>query len=130
MLAKLQSTSGPRQAPKLAQRLARQLAGVVEGIRNRPKRQQVLNAIPAVAERGSLPELLALVDNHADMQRDAAGFTAAAQEYSRIERALHDLRADGTRRPERAALLGAQIAAATASFLAWAAALALLVVVG
>jgi len=130
MLAKLQSTSGPDRVINLAQRLARQLPAATEGIRNKPKRQQLLVAIPQTAERGSLPDLLALVDNRAEMQRDAAGFKSAVREFAQIERALHELRADGSRRPERAALLGARIAAATAGVLAWAAALVLLVVVG
>src|SRR5579864_764404 len=130
MMAKLQSSSGPRRAPRVAQHLARQLSAVAENIHNRPRRHQVLEAIPTTAEGGNLVDLLALVDNRAEMQRDAVGFDAAAREYAQIERSLHELRADGTRRPERAAILGAQIAAGTASVLAWATALVLLVVAG
>jgi hypothetical protein len=73
-----------------------------------------------VAETGSLVDMLALVDNPIERQRDALGFSAAAREYYAIQRALEGLRADGQTRPQRAAHLGASIAAATAMFLAWA----------
>jgi eukaryotic-like serine/threonine-protein kinase len=130
MLAQLQSNWGPRRAPQLVQRLASQLSSVVDGYHNRQKRQQILDTVSVVTEKGSLAELLVLVDNAGERQRDASGFDAAAREYAQIERSLHELRANGSRRPERAALLGAQIAAGTASVLAWVTALILLIVMG
>jgi hypothetical protein len=128
LLAMLQSMSGLRSARQIAQRLARQLPPVFQSFRNRARRQELLDQLPTIANTGNLVELLKLADGQVERQRDALGFNAAALEYAGIVRALQGLRADGTRRPQRAAMLGAQIAATTAMFLAWISALTLLVV--
>jgi eukaryotic-like serine/threonine-protein kinase len=125
LLAKLQAMRGPLSAPQTALRLARQLPPVFQSYRNRARRQELLERLPVVAETGSLVDMLALVENPAERQRDAVGFNAAAREYQAIERALEGLRADGKTRPQRAQHLGASIAAAAALFLAWATGLAL-----
>ena len=127
LLAKLQGVRGPRNARQTALRLSRQLAPAFQVFHNRPRRQQLLERLPAVAETGNLAEMLALVDSPVERQRDAFGFNAAVREYYGIQRALEGLRADGQTRPLRAAHLGASIAAATALFLAWATGLALVV---
>ncbi|HTS90774.1 MAG TPA: serine/threonine protein kinase [Stellaceae bacterium] len=129
MLASLQSASGPRSARHTAIRLARQLPATLQRFHNRARRKTLLEELPRLAEKGSLTELLALVDGAAERQRDSLGFAAAAREWARIERELGHLRVDGPRRPQRAALLGAQMAAGAAMFLAWAAALGLVVTV-
>jgi len=129
LLAKLQAASGPRAVRHTAARLARQLPAALERFRNRARRKQLLEELPRLAEKGSLVDLLALVDGAAERQRDNLGFTAASHEWARIERELGHLRVDGPRRPERAALLGAQMASGIAMFLAWAMALGLIVVV-
>jgi hypothetical protein len=128
LLAKLQAVRGPKSARQTALRLSRQLPPVFNAYHNRARRQQLLEQLPAVAETGSLVDMLALVENPVERQRDAIGFSAAAREYREIERALEGLRADGKTRPQRAQHLGASIAAATALFLAWATGLALVVV--
>ncbi|MGH7124017.1 MAG: hypothetical protein ACREFI_06560 [Stellaceae bacterium] len=127
MLAKLQAVRGPRSALQTARHLSRQLAPALQVFHNRPRRQQLLERLPAVVETGSLTDLLALVDSPIERQRDAFGFNAAVREYHGIQRALEGLRADGQTRPLRAAHLGASVAAATALFLAWASGLALVV---
>lgn len=127
MLAKLQSVRGPQSARQTALRLSRQLAPAFQVFHNRARRQHLLERLPAVAETGSLTDMLALVDSPFERQRDAFGFNAAVREYSGIQRALEGLRADGQTRPLRAAHLGASIAAATALFLAWATGLTLVV---
>jgi eukaryotic-like serine/threonine-protein kinase len=127
LLAKLQPLRGPKSVRQIALRLARQLPQAFQNFRNRVRRQELLERLPAVAETGDLVELLSLVDSLAERQRDALGFSAAAMEYSGIERALDGLRADGSRRAQRSAILGARIASATAMFLAWLSGLALLV---
>jgi len=129
LLAKLQSASGPRAVRHTAARLARQLPATLERFRNRARRKQLLEELPRLAEKGSLTELLALVDGAAERQRDNLGFSAAGQEWARIERELANLRVDGPRRPERATLLGAQMASGVAMLLAWAMALGLIVAV-
>ncbi|HEV3174393.1 MAG TPA: hypothetical protein VGZ72_00300 [Stellaceae bacterium] len=128
LLAKLQAARGPRGARQTALRLSRQLPPAFQAIHNRARRQQLLEQLPAVAETGSLVDMLALVDSPVERQRDAFGFSAAAREYYGIQRALEGLRADGQTRPQRAAHLGASIAAATALLLAWATGLTLVVV--
>ncbi|HMK67748.1 MAG TPA: serine/threonine-protein kinase, partial [Stellaceae bacterium] len=129
ILASLQSASGPRSARHTAIRLARQLPAALERFRNRPRRKRLLEELPRVAEKGSLTELLTLVDGAAERQRDNLGFAAAAREWARIDRELGHLRVDGPSRPQRAALLGAQMSAGVAMFLAWAMALGLVVTV-
>ena len=128
LLAKLQALRGPPSARQTALRLSQQLPPIFKSYRNRARRQELLERLPAVAETGDLAELLALVDNPVERQRDTVGFNAAAREYQELERALESLRADGKTRPQRAQHLGASIAAATALFLAWATGLALVVV--
>lgn len=127
LLAKLQSAHGPRSARQVALRLARQLPPAFQAFHNRIRRQQLLEQVPTVAETGNLVDLLALVDSPIERQRDAFGFSAAVREYYGIQHALEGLRADGRTRPQRAAHLGASIAAATAMFLAWATGLTLVV---
>jgi eukaryotic-like serine/threonine-protein kinase len=127
LLAKLQGARGPRSARQTALRLSRQLAPAFQVFHNRPRRQQLLERLPAVAETGNLTEMLALVDSPMERQRDAFGFNAAVREYYGIQRTLEGLRADGQTRPLRAAHLGASVAAATALFLAWVTGLALVV---
>lgn len=114
---------------QIALRLARQLPPTLERFRNRARRRHLLEELPRLAEKGSLVDLLALVDGPAERQRDSTGFAAAAREHAQIERELHNLRVDGPKRPERAQMLGAQMASGAAMFLAWAMALALVVVV-
>jgi hypothetical protein len=127
LLARLQSARGSGSARQTALRLSRQLAPAFQVFHNRPRRQQLLERLPAVAETGNLSDMLALVDSPIERQRDAFGFNAAVREYYGIQRALEGLRADGRTRPVRAAHLGASIAAATALLLAWATGLALVV---
>lgn len=127
LLARLQATRGPRSARQTALRLSRQLPPAFQSFHHRARRQQLLERLPAVAETGSLVDMLALVDSPAERQRDAFGFSAALREYYAIQTALQGLRSDGQTRPQRAAHLGASIAAATAMFLAWATGLVLVV---
>ena len=128
LLAKLQSSSGPRTVRQIAVRLARQLPPTLERFRNRARRRQLLEELPRLAEKGSLVDLLAFADGPAERQRDSTGFGVAAREYAQIERELYHLRVDGPKRPERAQMLGAQMASGASMFLAWAMALALVVV--
>lgn len=130
LLARLQASRGSSGARQTALRLSRQLAPCFNAFRNRARRKQLLEQLPAVAETGSLTDMLALVDSPLERQRDAFGFNSAVREYYGIQRALEGLRADGQTRPLRAAHLGASIAAATALFLAWATGLALVVMMG
>ncbi|HTZ77277.1 MAG TPA: serine/threonine protein kinase [Stellaceae bacterium] len=128
ILSHLQSVRGPDIARNTCERVARQLPAVVETFHNRARRRQMLDEIPRVASRGSLAELLALVDSVAERQRDALGFSAAVREYAMVDRALEQWRADQPRRPKRSAQLGARIASGASTFLAWASVLILLVV--
>ena len=128
ILAKLQSSRGPKSARQTALRLSRQLPQAFKAFHNRARRRQLLERLPDASEAGNLVEMLALVESPVERQRDAIGFNAALREYDNIQRTLAGLRADGKTRPQRAAQLGASLAAATAMFLAWATGLALVVV--
>jgi hypothetical protein len=127
LLTRLQAIKGPTSVPALAQRVARQLPLVIERYHNRARRARITAELPKAVAKGSLADLLILVDNAADRARDVQGYQLAQREYATIEREFDLLRIDAPKRPERAAELGQRFAATTASFLAWLIALSVLV---
>lgn len=127
LLTRLQSIKGPASVPALAQRVARQLPLVIDRYHNRARRARITAELPKAVAKGSLGDLLILVDNATDRARDVQGYQLAQREYAAVEREFDLLRVDAPKRPERAAELGQRYAATAATFLAWLIALSVLV---
>jgi hypothetical protein len=127
LLGRLQSRYGPAALPALSHRLGRHLPLLIERFHNRARRARLRADLPRSLAKGSLAELLAFLDSVPERIRDHQGFNQAKRDYATIERDLEQLRAGASKRPERAAELGARYAAVTANALAWLVALLLLV---
>ena len=130
LLTRVQSTYGPASTPALAQRIARQLPAVIDRFQNRARRKRLSEELPKLVAKGNLGNLLSLVDNAAERQRDSFGFAQAQREYAVIDRELTVLRIQTPKRPERAAELGARYAATAATLLGWLTALAVVAISG
>lgn len=124
VLARLQSFRGPLSVPALSERLASMMPPLIDRLHNRPQRARLKAALQTLAPKGSLGEILQLVDDTANERRDAQAFQAAQREYAAIEQALGVLKHDAPARPAHAATVGGRFSVTAANILAWVTAVA------
>lgn len=130
VLARLQVYGGPAQAPNLVKWAVRRAAPVIEAYHHRPTRQRLAKQLEKVAHGGRLSELLLVIDNPIEEQRDASGFAEAKRAYAVVGSELNRLAAEATRLSEHADGLAGQMSACFATVVAAAASVAVLVVLG
>ncbi len=123
VLSRLQNLRGPPSVPALSDRLARLLPPMIDRFHNRPRRAHLRQELAKIAPKGSLVELLALVDDNSHQRHDLQAFTNAQREYASIEQALGILKVGAPARPAHAAALGGRFSVTTANVLAWVTAL-------
>jgi eukaryotic-like serine/threonine-protein kinase len=128
VLARLQAHGGPPAVPNLVKWAARQAAPLVETYHHRPTRQHLTQQFEKAAQAGRLVDLMLIIDNAAEEQRDADGFIEAKRAHAAVAGELSRLAASAVRRPQQAAILAGQMAASFATLVAVAASLAFLAV--
>lgn len=128
VLARLQAHGGPAAAPNLVKWVARQAAPLVGSYHHRPTRQRLTQQFEKAAQAGRLVDLMLIIDNPAEEQRDADGFAEAKRAHAAVAGELSRLAASAVRRPQQAASLAEQMAAGFATLVAVAASLAFVAV--
>jgi eukaryotic-like serine/threonine-protein kinase len=129
-LARLQAHGGPAAAPNLAKWVARQATPLIDAYHHRPTRQRLTKQVDRATQAGKLVELMLIIDNPVERQRDAEGFAEARRAHATIAGELHRLAASTAHRPQQAASLAGQMAASFATLLAVCASLVVAVMLG
>lgn len=111
ILARLQGQYTPRPLPGLARRMAEQAGPLVARWRNREHRSAVELQLVAVAEAGLFAPMIALLDDTARLEEDAAGAIAAAAEAGRIDAILQRIEHGAQERAALSMRYGQEIAA-------------------
>ena len=112
VLAWLQGRYQPGPVPALAAWAATCAAPALAVWRNRTRREALRARIDALAQEGHLAAMLALLDDPAGRQADAAGAEQARATRAALETAIEALSNAGPARADLAARLGQEIAAA------------------
>jgi hypothetical protein len=129
-LARLQAHGGPAEAPNLVQWVARQATPLIEAYHHRPTRQRLTKQVDKATRAGKLVELMLIIDNPIERQRDAEGFAEARRAHATIAGELHRLAASAVHRPQQIADLAGQMAASFGTLLAVCALLVVAVMLG
>jgi hypothetical protein len=129
-LARLQAHGGPASAPNLVKWVARQAAPLIEAYHHRPTRQRLTKQVEKATQAGKLVELMLIIDNPVERQRDAEGFAEGRRAHATIVGELNRLAASVAHRPQQIASLAGQMAASFATLLAVCASLVVSVMLG
>ena len=130
VLARLQAHGGPPAVPNLVKWAACQAASLVEAYHHRPTRKRLAKQFEKAAQAGRLIDLMLIIDNPAEKQRDADGYAEAKRAHAAVAGELSRLSAGAVNRPQQAARLAGQMAASFATLVAVAAALVFALVLG
>jgi hypothetical protein len=87
----LQAKYGPEILLGLARWIGGQAGPVIRLFHSRETRRDLEAEIPQIVRRGSLPELLDLLDNAETKAKDQNGFTAAVAEFQKAEVEITDI---------------------------------------
>ena len=129
-LARLQAHGGPHSAPNLVKWVARQATPLIDAYHHRPTRQRLTKQVDRATAAGKLVDLMLIVDNPVERQRDAEGFAEARRAHATIVGELNRLAASVVHRPQEIASLAGQMAAGFASLLAVCASLVVAMMLG
>jgi eukaryotic-like serine/threonine-protein kinase len=130
VMARLQAYGGPAATPNLVKWAARRAVPLIEAYHHRPTRRRLAEQLEKATQAGRLSELLLVIDNPVEAQRDARGFVDAKRAHAVVERELDRLATEATQRGEHVAMLAGQMSACFATAAAIAASLAAAVVLG
>jgi hypothetical protein len=110
--------------------VVRQATPLIDAYHHRPTRQRLTKQVDRATQAGKLVELMLIIDNPVERQRDAEGFAEARRAHATIAGELHRLAASTAHRPQQAASLAGQMAASFATLLAVCASLVVAVMLG
>ena len=99
LLAEVQQAAGPSRLPYLANWCADLLKPVVNNYRNRSRRDQMTKTLQDMAVKGSIPAMVALVDNPTRREADDEGFRRAKAEFAALVEQMNWLRNGGLTKP-------------------------------
>ncbi len=85
LYAQLQTKYGPSVLLGLARWIGGQVGPVIRLFHSRETRKELENEVPRIVRGGSLPELLALLDNIETRIKDENGFTLAVAQFNAAE---------------------------------------------
>lgn len=111
LLAYVQSKNSSTAAPKLYAMFLKHLQPVLNDYKNVPMRRKLQRAALKVASRGSLNDLVRILDNKKNQRWDERGYEIARRRYRRLEYEVHKIKTDSTGLRKQARRLGQQIAA-------------------
>lgn len=115
LLAYVQSKNSSTAAPKLYAMFLKHLQPVLDDYKNVPMRQKLQRAARKVASRGSLNDLVRILDNKKNQRWDEKGYDMARRRYHRLDREVQRIKTDSQGLRRQARRLGQQIAANIAS---------------
>jgi eukaryotic-like serine/threonine-protein kinase len=130
VLTRLQANGGPAAVPNLMKWVVRQTTPLIDGYHHRPTRDRLSKQCEMATQSGKLVNLMLLIDNPVEQQRDAEGFAEARRAHAIVAGQLSRLAASAARRPQEAADLAGEMAAGFATLVACGASLAVALVLG
>ena len=122
LLAYVQSKSSATAAPKLYDMFLKYLQPAINEYKNVPMRERLHRAARKAVSKGSLNDLVRILDNRKNRTWDERGFEAARKRNALLDREIERLRTDAKSFRRQSLLLGHQIAANIGSLVAVAAA--------
>lgn len=111
LLAYVQSKNSSTTARQLYAMFLKHLQPVLEDYHNIPMREKLQRAARKAASRGSLNDLVRILDNKKNRSWDAKGFEMARRRYRQLAQELHRIRTDTEATRHQATKLGQQFAA-------------------
>lgn len=111
LLAYVQSKNSSTMAKKLYAMFLKHLQPVLEDYHNIPMRQKLQRAARKAASRGSLNDLVRILDNKKNRSWDARGFDLARRRYRRLDQEMHRIKTDTGEAKRQATRLGQRFAA-------------------
>lgn len=115
LLAHVQSKNSSLKARQLYDLFLNQLQIVLNDYRNVRLRQQLLKDARKAASKGSLNELVRIIDDAKKRRWDKRGFEGAVKRHAALDAEIRRLQTDEKRMQRQATLLGRQLAANIAS---------------
>jgi hypothetical protein len=114
VLAGLQQRHAGMALPGLAAWLLPHVTPALDAWRNRQRREALRGMLAEMAKAGALPGMLAVIDDPAQREMDAAGAEAAALEAAAIDARIAEIAAQAADRAETARRLGQELVFASA----------------
>ena len=111
LLAYVQSKNSSTTAKKLYAMFLKHLQPVLDDYHNIPMREKLHRAARKAASRGSLNDLVRILDNKKNRSWDAKGFALARQRHRQLEQELHRIKTDTSAIRRQATKMGQQFAA-------------------
>lgn len=111
LYARLQSKFGPEILLGLSRWIGGQMGPVIRLFHSRETRRELEAEIPQIVRRGSLPDLLELLDNAETKAKDQNGFTAAVAEFQAAETEIAMISLNSRPASERVQRSSRQVAA-------------------
>ena len=127
LVAYAQSKNSSTAAKRLYAMFLEHLEPVLNEYNNIPMREKLRRTARKAASRGSLNDLVRIVDNRKNRTWDARAFDMARRRFALLEREMHRLRTDASMLRRQSIRLGHQIAANIACLAAVAAAATLII---
>ena len=118
LLAFMQSTLRTPDVLGLSSWIGGLLGPAINAYHNRQTREELERDIPRLVRKGSLPELVNLINDPAKRQEDKEGFTACCAEWLDAEVEIRDIEDAGEERLNKAEQSGQQAAAMISIFIA------------
>jgi len=111
LLAYVQSKNSSTSAKQLYAMFLKHLQPVLDDYHNIPMREKLLRAARKAASRGSLNDLVRILDNKKNRSWDARGFEMARRRHRQLAQELYRVRTDTGETRRRSTKLGQQFAA-------------------
>lgn len=111
----LQRTFGPEKLYSFCAWIGGTLAPIINGYHSLEKRRQLEKNLPKLVRKGSLPDILAALDDRQERLLDMSYFEQAKKEYAKLSEEIEFLDGNREKREEEGLYLGRQVAA-TVSF--------------
>lgn len=127
LLAYVQSKNSSAAMPRLYAMFLKHLQPAILEYRNIPMREKLHRAARRAEAKGSLNDLVRILDNRKNKNWDERGFDAARRRHAVLDREAHRLRTDARAMRRQAIRLGHQIAANIGTLVAVAAALLVII---
>lgn len=111
LLAYVQSKNSSTTAKKLYAMFLKHLQPVLDDYHNIPMREKLHRAARKAASRGSLNDLVRILDNKKNRSWDAKGFALAQRRHKQLEQELYRIKTDTAAIRRQATKMGQQFAA-------------------
>ena len=118
MFAVMQWKMGPNKLPAISQWIGRFLGPIMNNYHNLKTREMIQEFLPQMIKKGSLVEILNLLDDPARRQGDVNGYWRAVDEYAAAKVEIEMLTTEMETQGPRTILAGHRISSMAAFFIA------------